>query len=166
MKSSLFVFFGCFCCHTEETITIPSLQMFVQGFHFSVALLSIIPFVGESSPRRECISPFLIVKVSISSFVVAVHHSVVSRALWPMDCSPPGFSVLHHLPELAQTPVHWVSDAIQPPRFLSPPPLIFWSSCFSYLEFYSWWIEIFMIINVLLQCGVSATTDIWISEID
>ena len=32
----------------------------------------------------------------------------------PMDCSTPGFLVLHHLLELAQTHVHWVSDAIQP----------------------------------------------------
>ena len=32
----------------------------------------------------------------------------------PMNCSTPGFSVLHHLPEFAQTHVHWVSDAIQP----------------------------------------------------
>ena len=24
----------------------------------------------------------------------------------PIDCSTPGFPVLHHLPELAQTPVH------------------------------------------------------------
>ena len=31
-----------------------------------------------------------------------------------MDCSMPGFPVLHRLPELAQTYVHWVSDAIQP----------------------------------------------------
>ena len=31
----------------------------------------------------------------------------------PMDCSMPGFPVLHHLPELAQTHVHGVSDAIQ-----------------------------------------------------
>ena len=41
-----------------------------------------------------------------------------------MGCSTPGFSVLHHLPELAQTHIHWVSDAIQPshPLFsLSPP---------------------------------------------
>ena len=30
----------------------------------------------------------------------------------PMDWSTPGFPVLHHLPELAQTHVHWVSDAI------------------------------------------------------
>ena len=41
-----------------------------------------------------------------------------------MDCSMPGFPVYHHLPELAQTHVHWVSDAIQPFHplsSLSPP---------------------------------------------
>ena len=32
----------------------------------------------------------------------------------PMNCSMPGFPVLHYLPEFAQTRVHWVSDAIQP----------------------------------------------------
>ena len=32
----------------------------------------------------------------------------------PMDCSMPGFPVYHQLPELAQTHVHQVSDAIQP----------------------------------------------------
>ena len=32
----------------------------------------------------------------------------------PMDCSTPGFPVLHYLPEFAQTHVHWVSDATQP----------------------------------------------------
>ena len=30
----------------------------------------------------------------------------------PMDCSTPGFPVLYHFPEFAQTHVHWVSDAI------------------------------------------------------
>ena len=29
----------------------------------------------------------------------------------PMDCSMPGFPVLHYTPKLAQTPVHWVGDA-------------------------------------------------------
>ena len=37
------------------------------------------------------------------------------------DCSRPGFPVLHHLLELAQTCVHWISDAIQPSRPLSSP---------------------------------------------
>ena len=38
-----------------------------------------------------------------------------------MDCSKPGFLVLHHLLELAHTHVDWVSDAIQPSRPLSSP---------------------------------------------
>ena len=36
-----------------------------------------------------------------------------------MDCSTPGFPVLH-LPELAQTHVHWVGDAIQPSILCRP----------------------------------------------
>ena len=40
--------------------------------------------------------------------------SVVSTLCDPMDCSTPGFPVLHHLLELAQTHVHGVVDAIQP----------------------------------------------------
>ena len=39
----------------------------------------------------------------------------------PMDCSTPGFPVLHQLLELAQTHVHWVGDAIQPSHPLSSP---------------------------------------------
>ena len=43
----------------------------------------------------------------------------------PMDCSTPGFPVHHQLPELAQSHVHQISDAIQPSHpllalFLSP----------------------------------------------
>ena len=38
----------------------------------------------------------------------------------PMDCSMPGFPVLDHLPEFAQTHVHWVSDAMQPSPSESP----------------------------------------------
>ena len=37
----------------------------------------------------------------------------------PVDCSAPGFPVHHQLPELAQTHVHRVSDAIQPSHTLS-----------------------------------------------
>ena len=43
-----------------------------------------------------------------------------------MNCSMPDFPVLHHLPEFAQTRVHWVGDAIQPSHPLSPasPPAL------------------------------------------
>ena len=37
-----------------------------------------------------------------------------------MDCSTPGFHVHHQLPDLAQTHVHWVGDAIQPSHPLIP----------------------------------------------
>ena len=39
----------------------------------------------------------------------------------PMKCSTPGFPVLQHLPELAQTHVHWVSDAIESLHHLLSP---------------------------------------------
>ena len=39
----------------------------------------------------------------------------------PMDCSMPGFPILHHPTELAQTHVHWISDAIQSSCPLSSP---------------------------------------------
>ena len=39
----------------------------------------------------------------------------------PMDCSTPSFPVRHQLLELAQTHVHWVSDAIQPSHPLLSP---------------------------------------------
>ena len=40
-----------------------------------------------------------------------------------MDCSMPGLPVHHQLPELTQTHVHRVSDAIQPSHpLLSPSP--------------------------------------------
>ena len=38
-----------------------------------------------------------------------------------MDCSTPGFPVHHQFPELVQTHVHWVGDAIQPSHPLSSP---------------------------------------------
>ena len=39
----------------------------------------------------------------------------------PMDCSIPGLPVHHQLPELLQTHVHQVGDAIQPSHPLSAP---------------------------------------------
>ena len=41
----------------------------------------------------------------------------------PMDCTTPGFPVYQQLPELVQTRVHWVHDAIQPTHLLWFPSL-------------------------------------------
>ena len=43
----------------------------------------------------------------------------------PMDCSMPGFPVLHYLPEFTQTHVHRVGDAISSSPLLLLLPLIF-----------------------------------------
>ena len=42
----------------------------------------------------------------------------------PRDCSTPGLPVHHQLPELTQSHVHWVGDAIQPSHPLSPSPAL------------------------------------------
>ena len=34
----------------------------------------------------------------------------------PINCRMLGFRILHYLPQFAQTHVHWVGDAIQPPH--------------------------------------------------
>jgi len=79
--------------------------------------------------RRD--TPSLLCKnITILSFYtfssVQFSHSVVSDSLQPQsglcnDCSTPGFPVHHQHPELAQTHVHRVGDAIQPPHPLSSP---------------------------------------------
>ena len=52
--------------------------------------------------------------------------SCVRLFVTSMDYSMPGFPIHHQLPELAQTHVHQVSDAIQPSHsLLSPSPSAF-----------------------------------------
>ena len=55
----------------------------------------------------------------------------------PVDCSTPGFPVCHYLLEFAQTHVHWVNDAIQPSRPLSPlsPPAF---NLFKHQKLFQW----------------------------
>ena len=50
-----------------------------------------------------------------------VTHSFLTLCS-PMNCNMPGFPVLHHLPELAQTHVHGIDDAIH--LFLCHPLLL------------------------------------------
>ena len=52
--------------------------------------------------------------VTIFIFIISVVAQLLSCLTFcdPMDCSTPGFLVLHYLPEFAQIQVHQVSDAI------------------------------------------------------
>ena len=54
-----------------------------------------------------------------------------------MDCSTPGFLILHHLLELAQTHVHIVGDANQPSHSLSSHPLLLLPSIFPSIRVFS-----------------------------
>ena len=67
-----------------------------------------------------CVSQYLRVLSHFKSFrtqVLTVHFCSVTQSCLtlgdPMDCSMPGFPVHHQLPELTQTHVHRVGDAIQ-----------------------------------------------------
>ena len=53
-----------------------------------------------------------------------------------MDCSTPGLTVHHHLPELAETHVHRIGDAIQPSHPLLSPLLLL-PSVFSSIRVFS-----------------------------
>ena len=61
----------------------------------------------------------LIVKIQFSSVA-----QLCPTLCEPLACSTPGFPVHHQLPELAQTHIHGVGDAIQPshPLLSSSPP--------------------------------------------
>ena len=60
------------------------------------------------------LSPLVTIKLLNISFVVV-------QSL--MNCSTPGFLILHYLLEFGQIHVHWVNDPIQPPHPLSSPSL-------------------------------------------
>ena len=84
----------------------------------------------------ETISSYCSVTVQFSKKTVQLTNSncnkftvsSVTQCTWfcdPMDCSMPGFPVHHQLPDIAQTHVHRVGDAIQPSHPLSSPSPVF-----------------------------------------
>ena len=98
----------------------------VQGVHCVIYKVNIICnnlFITIKLLKLIYINKLITVQ-SISSF-----SSVAQSCLTlcnPMGCSTPHFPVYHQLPELAQTCVHRVSDAIQPSQpQSSPSPLAF-----------------------------------------
>ena len=83
--------------------------------------------LGEAEVRGIIDWQFSLVYGQVFTFLRAKSECCCSAAqscetlCSPMDCSTPGFPVLHCLPELAQIHVHWVSDAIQPSHPLPSP---------------------------------------------
>ena len=72
----------------------------------------------EISPR--CSLEGMMLKLKLQYFSHLMRRTDSLQPHGP-DCSTPGFPVHHQLLELAQTHVHWLSDAIQPSHPLSSP---------------------------------------------
>ena len=75
-------------------------------------------------PRRPTLEPLLTFS-SIRALLCCCCSVAQSRLTLcdPVDCSAPGFPVLHHLLEFAHIHIHQVGDAAQPSRPLWPSAL-------------------------------------------
>ena len=70
----------------------------------------------------------------------------------PTDCSTPGFPVHHQLPEIAQTHVHRIGDAIQPSHpLLSPSPAFYLSQHQDLLKWISSSYQVAKVLEFQLQ---------------
>ena len=85
-------------------------ELRASGFK-TTQVVFVISFVNKSGSLRLC--DFSVQFSSVTQSCPTLCN--------PMDCSTPGFPVHHPLPELAQTHVLRVSDAIQPSPSQSSP---------------------------------------------
>ena len=102
---------------------VPNTQAFLQLLR--CILLHPLLFICTCCPFLQ--SPFPPLPLCYSAQFSLVTQSCLTLC-GPMDCSTPGLSVYHQLPESIQTHVHWVGEAIQPSHPLSSlllPPSIF-----------------------------------------
>ena len=83
---------------------------------------------NSAFPSPRALATTILVSVSdLISLITSVQFSSVAQSCLnlcdPVDCSTPGFHGHHQLPDLTQTHVHRVGDAIQPFHPLSSPSL-------------------------------------------
>ena len=75
----------------------------------------------DQTLRHICLITVILLKWILNSVCCCSVAQLCPVLCSPMHCSTPVFHVLDHLPELAQTHVRWVIDAIQPSHPLSSP---------------------------------------------
>ena len=93
-----------------------SVLVWVRIFCFVHSVLSLVGFLLLWFWNCFCLLPVAEILASCCCSVAKSYPNLCN----PMNCSTPGFPVLHYLPEFAQTHVHWVGDAIQPSHLLPP----------------------------------------------
>ena len=88
-------------------------------------LKSLLMKVKEESEKAGLKFSIQKTKIMASGPISSVQFNSVTQLCLilchPMGCRMPSFPVHHQLPELTQTPVHQVGDAIQPSHPLSSP---------------------------------------------
>jgi len=116
MYSDYTVQFGLIYSQDEPPSSKPYFRAFSSPCLMKIPfLLSVIP---KSFSAVTALPTLATEKYYTVSLVQSLSHVQFCN---PMDCSMPGFPVHDQLPELAQTQVHWVGDAIQPSHPLSSP---------------------------------------------
>ena len=104
-----------FCCLLRGCA--PTWLLSLLSFLFSISKMLII-FLVFSIPHRLRL-------LDLTNKITSVQFSSVAQSCPtpcdPMNCSAPGLSVHHQLPEFTQTPIHRVHDAIQSSYPLSSP---------------------------------------------
>ena len=100
-------------CYKLLLIVNPNLSQ--QWHYLALSILMRASFINDIGWSLNKMNKSLYNSCSVTQLCLTVCD--------PMDCRMPGFPVLQHLPELAQTHVHWVSDAIHSSNcLLSPSP--------------------------------------------
>ena len=107
-----------------------SMDCIVYGVTKSLTWLSTFHFISFSIVSSRVIHVIAYMKMSFLLWLnnIPLYSYCSVAKLYPtlcnpMDCSMPGFPILHCLPEFAQTHVHCVDDAIQPSHpLLFPSP--------------------------------------------
>ena len=85
-----------------------------------------------------------------------------------VDCSTPGFPVLHDLPEFDQIHVHWVADAIQPshPVLSSFPSIRVFSNESVNLTGWLHWVSSLHQVAKVLELQLQYQSFQWIFRVD
>ena len=84
-----------------------------QGILLCACFLSPAKMICQSQYQLLCFHKYSVQFSSVAQLCPTLCE--------PMDCSTPGFPVHHQLPELSQTHMHRVGDAIQPSHPLLAP---------------------------------------------
>ena len=93
-------------------LVIIKLAFWLVWFSLNIACSSFEGWSHWTGMEKESLHKFMWICCSITKSC--------STLCGPMDCSTPGFPVLHYLLEFAQTHIHWLGDAIQPSHPVVP----------------------------------------------